>query len=108
MVIISLWTPLAIDRIAERWFTWPNMLYLSPSAAADRRDGVRVLARARRRAARCMPFLAAVALFLLGFIGLAISTVPYLVPPTLTFWDAAAVPRLADFHAGRRRCSCCR
>ena len=30
MVIISLWTPLAFDRIAERWFTWPNMLYLSP------------------------------------------------------------------------------
>ncbi len=39
-----------------------------------------------------MPFLSAVALFLLGFIGLGISTVPYLVPPTLTFWDAAAVP----------------
>ena len=30
MVIISLWTPLAFDRIADRWFTWPNILYLSP------------------------------------------------------------------------------
>ena len=30
MVIVSLWTPLAFDRIAERWFTWPNILYLSP------------------------------------------------------------------------------
>ena len=46
MVIISLWTPLAFDRIAERWFTWPNILYLVAGAAADRRGGVRVLVRA--------------------------------------------------------------
>ena len=25
MAIISLWTPLAFERIAERWFTWPNI-----------------------------------------------------------------------------------
>ena len=30
MVIVSLWTPLAFERIADRWFTWPNILYLSP------------------------------------------------------------------------------
>ena len=29
-------------------------------------------------------------LFLLGFIGLGISMYPYVVPPTITIWDAAA------------------
>jgi cytochrome d ubiquinol oxidase subunit II len=39
-----------------------------------------------------MPFLAAVGLFLLGYLGLVISWFPYLVPPALTVWDTAAVP----------------
>ena len=38
------------------------------------------------------PFLATITLFLLGFLGLAISNFPYLVPPSLTVWDTAAAP----------------
>ena len=38
------------------------------------------------------PFLAAIALFLLGYLGLVISNFPYLVPPTLTVWETAAAP----------------
>ena len=38
------------------------------------------------------PFLATMALFLLGFLGLVISNFPYLVPPSLTVWDTAAAP----------------
>jgi cytochrome d ubiquinol oxidase subunit II len=96
MVIISLWTPLAVDRIAERWFTWPNILYLSPvplltAAAAFTCWWGLVNGR------EVIPFLAAVSLFLLGFVGLAISNVPYLVPPSLTFWDTAAVPESQIF-----------
>jgi cytochrome d ubiquinol oxidase subunit II len=44
-----------------------------------------------------MPFLCAVGLFLLGFVGLAISNVPYLVPPSITIWEAAAVPQSQIF-----------
>jgi len=36
------------------------------------------------------PFLATIAL--LGYLGLVISTFPYIVPPTLTIWDGAATP----------------
>jgi cytochrome d ubiquinol oxidase subunit II len=36
-------------------------------------------------------------LFLLCYLGLAISTFPYLVPPTITVWDAAAVPNSQIF-----------
>jgi cytochrome bd ubiquinol oxidase subunit II len=96
MAIISIWTPLAFDRIAERWFTWPNLLYLSPipmlAAVAA------VLCWYGLIAGRdTMPFLCAVAMFLLGFLGLVISNVPYLVPPSLTVWDAAAAPESQIF-----------
>lgn len=96
MVIVSLWTPLAFERIAERWFSWPNVLYLSPVpllTAAAAFACWRGLTTGRE----VMPFLSAVALFLLGFLGLAISNMPYLVPPSLTFWDAAAVPQSQIF-----------
>jgi len=38
------------------------------------------------------PFFAAIGLFMLGYAGLAISVYPYLVPPTMTIWDASAAP----------------
>ena len=91
MVAVSLYTPLTIPRIAHRWFTLPNLIYLAPVpivtvlvAFADWR-----WIEARRDAA---PFLASIALFLLGYLGLVISTFPYIVPPTLTIQDAAAAP----------------
>jgi cytochrome d ubiquinol oxidase subunit II len=39
-----------------------------------------------------LPFLMALALFLLGFLGLGISMYPYVVPRAVTIWDAAAPP----------------
>jgi cytochrome d ubiquinol oxidase subunit II len=91
MAAVSLYTPLAFPRIAQRWLTLPNLLYLTPVpiltlliAFAQWRA-----IEARREAA---PFLATVGLFLLGYLGLVISTFPYMVPPTLTIWDAAAAP----------------
>jgi cytochrome d ubiquinol oxidase subunit II len=39
-----------------------------------------------------LPFLASIALFLLGYLGLVISSYPYIVPPSLTIWDTAAAP----------------
>ena len=28
--IVSLWTPFVHEDIAQRWFSWPNLLFLSP------------------------------------------------------------------------------
>ena len=44
-----------------------------------------------------LPFLATVALFLLGYLGLLISNFPYIVPPSLTIWQAAAAPATQVF-----------
>jgi cytochrome d ubiquinol oxidase subunit II len=96
MAIVSIWTPLAFERIAERWFSWPNILYLSPIPLLT--AFAAVLCWYGLIAGRdTLPFLSAVAMFLLGFLGLVISNVPYLVPPTITVWDAAAVPESQIF-----------
>jgi cytochrome bd ubiquinol oxidase subunit II len=91
MGIVSLWTPLTIDRIWERWFTFPNILYLAPIPLLTALAAY-LCWRGLERNEESSPFFASVSLFLLGFVGLAISNLPYLVPPSLTVWDAAAAP----------------
>jgi cytochrome bd ubiquinol oxidase subunit II len=91
MGIVSLWTPLAVPRIAARWFSWPNILFLWPVPIVTALVAFfawKWLGEARE----VRPFFCAIALFLLGYLGLAISTFPYLVPPSLTIWAAAAAP----------------
>jgi cytochrome d ubiquinol oxidase subunit II len=92
MAAVSLWTPLAFPRIAERWFAMPNILYLWPVPLVTVLTAF-VAWRALVQDRQVMPFAAAVGLFLLGFLGLAISSFPYLVPPTLTIWETAAAPK---------------
>ena len=91
MGVVSLWTPLAFERIAARWFSLPNFLFLwwVPAATALVAFAAwRSLATGRER----MPFLAAIALFLLGYFGLLISNYPYVIPPSVTIWQAASAP----------------
>jgi cytochrome d ubiquinol oxidase subunit II len=91
MGVVSLWTPLTIPRIAERWFSEPNILYLCPVPIVTALVAFAAW-RALARGHELLPFFCAIALFLLGFLGLAISCFPYLVPPSLTVWQTAAVP----------------
>jgi len=96
MAAVSIFTPLEFPRISERWFVLPNLYYLSPVpilTALVAFAAWRFIAAQREVA----PFLAAVALFLLGYLGLVISTFPYIVPPDLTIWDAAASPSSQTF-----------
>lgn len=92
MAAVSLWTPLAFDRIAVRWFSTPNIFYLAPVPIVTALVAYLVW-RWLKEGREMLPFFGTVGLFLLGFLGLAISTFPYLVPPSLTVWQtAAAVP----------------
>jgi cytochrome d ubiquinol oxidase subunit II len=96
IVLVSVWTPLEFERIATRWFSWPNMLYLSPVPLLTAFLAVscyRGLSGRRPTVA----FYSAVGLFVVAFIGLVISTLPYLVPPSLTLWQAAAAPESQAF-----------
>jgi cytochrome d ubiquinol oxidase subunit II len=91
MGAVSLWTPLTVPSIAERWFSLPNILYLWPVPLVTALAAFAAW-RWLERGRDIPPFLASIALFLLGYLGLVISWFPYLVPPSLTIWQTAAHP----------------
>jgi cytochrome bd ubiquinol oxidase subunit II len=91
MAVVSLWTPLAEPRIAARWFSLPNFYFLWPVPTVTALVAFAVW-RGLEQRRDVLPFLAAIALFFLGYLGLVISNFPYLVPPSLTVWDTAAAP----------------
>jgi len=91
MAAISLWTPLTEPRIAARWFTLPNFLFLWPVPVVTALVAF-LIWRGLERGREFPPFLGAIVLFLLGYLGLVISNFPYLVPPSLTVWQTAAAP----------------
>ena len=88
IAIVSIWTPLSHLQIAQRWFSFPNIAFLSPvplitaalaigiwRAISGRRDG--------------LPFLLSNGLFLIAYAGLGISVWPYAIPEKITIWQAA-------------------
>jgi cytochrome d ubiquinol oxidase subunit II len=91
IAVVSIWTPLQIPRIRARWFTSPNFFLLAPIPLATL-----ALAwlcwRGMRAGATIQPFACAAGVFLLSYAGLVISNIPYLVPPSITVWQAAADP----------------
>jgi cytochrome d ubiquinol oxidase subunit II len=91
IALVSLWTPLAIPHVAARWFSLPNFYFFSQVPLATLLVAW-LCWRGIRRGKTVLPFVSAVCLFLLAYVGLLISNVPYLVPPTVTVWEAAAAP----------------
>jgi cytochrome bd ubiquinol oxidase subunit II len=80
----------------QRWFSWPNILYLSPVPAITAALAITCW-RALPGRHPTLAFYSAVGLFVVAFVGLLISTLPYLVPPVITLWQAAAAPRSQAF-----------
>jgi cytochrome d ubiquinol oxidase subunit II len=95
IVAVSVWTPFLNLSYAMRWFSMPNVLYLSPVpllVAATAWALWRSLGRND-----VQPFVCALLLFVLSFVGLAISLYPYLVPPEITIYEAAGPPESLSF-----------
>src|SRR5262249_418329 len=86
---VSGWAPLAFERIAARWCSFPNILFFWWVRVAGGLVGFAVWHWLGPRR-DVLPFLGTIALFLLGYLGLLISNYPYLVPPSLTIWQTAA------------------
>ncbi|MEE4360553.1 MAG: cytochrome d ubiquinol oxidase subunit II [Pseudomonadales bacterium] len=86
--IASLWTPLLSPEIAARWFTLPQMLYLSPVPLAVLAAAWAVH-RTLQRGREWVPFLLAIGLFVVSFAGLGVSLYPYAVPRAITLAEAA-------------------
>lgn len=96
LVLVSLWTPLLSDDIADRWFSWPNVVFLAELPLVSAIVAVNLWWALRRRR-EVAPFAFSTALFLLAYMGVVVTLFPYAVPRTLTLWDAAARPESQIF-----------
>jgi cytochrome d ubiquinol oxidase subunit II len=95
VTLVSLATPLASETVRNKWFDFPDTLWLMllPLASAAAWLWVwRVTGRLKRgdRASEWAPFAGAVAIYVLAFAGLAYSLFPYVVMDRITIWEAAA------------------
>jgi len=94
--IVSIWTPFMSETIAARWFAWPNILLLSPVPLAT--AAVAWLTwHALGSEAQATPFFGAIGLFVLSYVGIAISLYPMIVPHHFTLWQAASSDRTQAF-----------
>jgi cytochrome d ubiquinol oxidase subunit II len=96
VALVSLATPLVSETVRDKWFDFPHTLWLMLLPAATVACGWwlwRSTGRLRDGAGHDRtPFLAAVGIFTLAFLGLAYSLFPYVVIDRLTIWEAAAHP----------------
>jgi cytochrome d ubiquinol oxidase subunit II len=87
--VVSSWTPFLDPIYFERWFQWPTAFFSAfvPLLLAVCAFG---LWHGLTNGKHLQPFLAALGLFALSFVGLGISFYPYIVPGALTIQEAAA------------------
>ena len=86
---VSMATPFLHIQYAQRWFTWPNVILTAPVPVAVALVTV-LLLRALANRQDQQPFLLTLLLFALSYAGLGISMYPYIVPQSITIWQAAS------------------
>ncbi|MBO6550413.1 MAG: cytochrome d ubiquinol oxidase subunit II [Rhizobiales bacterium] len=94
--LVSLWTPFLDTDIADRWFTWPNIAFVAPVPILVLACWA-VLFTSIKRKHEYYPFLSTLGLFILSYVGFAISMFPYIVPRHFTIWQAANPPESLSF-----------
>lgn len=86
---VSIATPFLSIQYAQRWFTWPNIILVTPvPIAVAAVTALLMRSLAQKRDSR--PFVLSLVLFALSYAGLGISMYPYIVPQSITIWQAAA------------------
>jgi len=97
MGLVSAWLPFLDSRIMARWFEGGNFWWLSPVPLLALLNALALWRAAMREGRDARPFLLALTFFVLGFAGLLLGIWPYLVPPSLTLWQAASPPSSQAF-----------
>jgi cytochrome bd ubiquinol oxidase subunit II len=91
---VSIATPFLSVQYAQRWFTWPNVILTAPVPIAVA-VVTAMLLRSLANRQDYRPFFLSLALFALSYAGLGISMYPYIVPQSITIWQAAS-PRTSQ------------
>ncbi|QYJ07720.1 cytochrome d ubiquinol oxidase subunit II [Qipengyuania flava] len=89
MGAVSLYNVFLNAEYAERWLTAPEIYYAAPVPILTALVALS-LVRSITRERNSKPFWLAIALFFFGMAGLGVTMWPYVVPPGVTIWDAAA------------------
>ena len=86
--LVSLATPFLAGDYFDRWLSFPNILWVAPVPVLL---GIASLAfvRSLKSGGELAPFLLTLSIFLLCFIGLGITVFPYVIPDSVTIWQAA-------------------
>jgi len=90
VALVSLFTPYLEASYYERWFSWPNILYAAPVPIVVALLTLALFRSLMHHQHDYRPFIIALVLFLVTFIGLGISMWPYIIPTSVTIWDAAS------------------
>ena len=96
MGAVSLYNLTLRPEYAARWLSAPEIYYTWPVPVLAAMLAFALL-RALKTRREGTPFLFALGLFLLGMAGLGATMWPYVVPPGITIWDAAAPERSQSF-----------
>jgi cytochrome d ubiquinol oxidase subunit II len=89
IAVVSIWTPLMNEGVARRWFSWPNIAFLSPVPIATALVAFGVWHALSGRS-EVGAFVGTICLFALAYIGMVISLWPMIVPYHYTLWQAAS------------------
>lgn len=90
MGLVSLAVPFVNERIKHFWFSTPNIYYLAVIPLITAILFLVVWRDLYKKKREWRPFLASIGIFLMGYLGLALSLFPWLIPYKYTIWDAAA------------------
>lgn len=91
IIIVSIWTPFVDPFVMKRWFGSTQIfLLLSIVPLITMILFSCIFYELRRKKHERRPFLFGIGIFVLAFIGLGISSYPYIVPHVITFRQAAS------------------
>jgi cytochrome d ubiquinol oxidase subunit II len=88
-ILVTIWTPFHYPSVLENWLS-PPRIYFIWSFPALGLLAFYGLIKSLKTHREVLPFLCSVVLFLAGYLGLIASIYPYVVPPSITFQEAAA------------------
>lgn len=90
MGLVSIAMPLMNQNVAEFWFSMPNFLWLLPIPLVALVLFALCLRDIHHTNHETRPFFYSIGIFGMGYLGLALSVYPYIVPYEYSIWEAAA------------------
>ncbi|WP_338474943.1 cytochrome d ubiquinol oxidase subunit II [Pseudomonas khavaziana] len=91
VTVLCVWTPWLHPEIALRWFAQAHIVVFGALMLLGVLALVGLLKTLRQHHSH-WPFVFTLVLVFLGYIGLAFSIWPNIVPPSISLWDAASPP----------------